>query len=578
MDRLPSARKIFSYLPYFLILLGSIIAFLPFLLENTWFKSHDGIRYILIFNEFKESFLHGQIYPRWQANMYGGYGYPSFTFYQPGYFYLLLIISFFIKGIIPLFFTSFVILFSLSGSGAYKLCRHFCDSFSSLCFAILYLCTPYIYVNLFVRGDLSELAAMLISPWPFYFLLSLKKSLNNEHPEKIVLNTLLLSLSLFAVIMTHPATALFLCPVIFILSITLCLDNNRFDLKLLKTALIGFILSVLLSSPYWITLFQLKSYASFGNIGQYFTSPSDHIVYWKQFISNAWHYTYSNPGPQDGMPFQLGFMHLSLSVFGFFLARRNKFIAVSFACYVVLIFLMSPLSIWIWKHAPIIPYIQFPWRILCVTAVLQLICFCGLGIVRENKSLAFKFVLLVILTFTVIFYHKQFIFIYDRNNVENVLNDYMHRRLVGFTGLNSENEFLPKFANLKGLKRARGNYPMAMMIPPEKMLPLPDNNPYHIHFSFSNNQRTHILINQFYFPGWVIKINGKSVSKNVIERNLSPGGLMVVVVESGDNQILEAYYDGPPYRRIRTIAVILLSSLLIMLLFKEFPLNSRRVA
>jgi len=572
-----TSRKIASLLPYILIILGSIFAFLPLLTGNVWPQSHDGMRYIFLFAEFKEAFLHGQIYPRWQANMYGGYGYPSFCFYQPGYFYLLLFISIFIKNSIALFSVSLMALFAISGIGAYKLCLHFSDRVTSMIITAIYLCTPYIYVNLFVRGDLSELAAMLISPWVFFLLLELKKKYTKQNFLGLLHCFMFLTIFLTCIIITHPATALFIFPCVFVISIATCFMDNRFESKLFKAFLLAHILSVILSSPYWITLFQLKTYASFDNSGDYFTRPFDHIVYWSQFFSNKWAYTFSNRGPIDGMSYQLGLIHFLLSFFGFLLARKNKIIAASFCLYILLIFCMSPFSIWLWQHAPIITYIQFPWRILSVTSTLQLLCMCGLGYFLSSKRSSIKYaVFLLIIASTLIVHHKQFTFIYDKTDIERSLEGYKNLRLLKFTGLNAENEFLPKDANLQKLRNARMNLPMILTSSKVETKALEGNNPYHIHYQFSNQKPFFLIINQFYFPGWVIKLNDEKLPTDMIERTLSPAGLMVVKALPGKDQTLEAYYDGPPYRRTRTLVVVVLVGMIALLFVREFKYLIRK--
>jgi len=404
MDKASLKFKFITRLPYLLIFGFCVYIFFPFIAENNWFKSHDGTKYFYLFFEFKETFLNGKIYPRWQANMYGGFGYPSFIFYQPGYFYLLLLISFLFKNMLHTFIVSLIVLFTLSGIGAYKLARQFCDRFVSLFIAMIYLSTPYIYVNLFVRGDLSELCAMLLSPWPFYLLFKIEKKYKDSN---VIVNTLLLAVFLSAIIVSHPATTLFFIPIFSFFCLLNSIRGKNINFALFKYYCIAISLSVLLSSPYWVTIFALKSYASFDSITSYWINPSTHVIYWKQFFSPFWGFKFSLPGTNDGVSFHLGTIHFILSLFGFLLCRKNKMIAASFILYLILIWLMSPMSTYVWKTVPIIGYLQFPWRLLSVTSSLQLLCLCGLGVFFRNKKQVTKILILLIILSLSLFVQKS---------------------------------------------------------------------------------------------------------------------------------------------------------------------------
>ena len=59
-------------------------------------------------------------------------------------------------------------------------------------------------------------------------------------------------------------------------------------------------------------------------------------------------------------------------------------------------------------------------------------------------------------------------------------------------------------------------------------------------------KNTRILINQFYFPGWIVRINGQTVPRSVLEAELTPDGRMTVPVHVTTACTLDAFYGGPP--------------------------------
>src|SRR5712692_6644014 len=70
---------------------GSIVALVPvaaLLLHRRLPHSFDVLRYLILSQLFSDAIAGGAWYPRWIPALNGGYGYPQFVFYQPGYFYL----------------------------------------------------------------------------------------------------------------------------------------------------------------------------------------------------------------------------------------------------------------------------------------------------------------------------------------------------------------------------------------------------------------------------------------------------------------------------------------------------------
>ena len=148
-------------IPALLIAL-SLVPLSPLLVSGTWPVSHEISRYIVLLDGFRDAFLHGILYPRWLPDLFGGYGYPTFCFYQPGFFYAALPFSFLPGYPLVTMYLALLLLFSLGTVGIYKLCAELSGRTVGLLCAALFVLTPYLYVNLYVRGDLSELAAMLL--------------------------------------------------------------------------------------------------------------------------------------------------------------------------------------------------------------------------------------------------------------------------------------------------------------------------------------------------------------------------------------------------------------------------------
>ena len=95
-----------------------------------------------------------------------------------------------------------------------------------------------------------------------------------------------------------------------------------------------------------------------------------HFVYLHQLFDPAWGYGMSLPGPNDGMSFSLGWSHVLVAVAAcVWMARQPKDanrVPMRFfsAAGVALCALMLPDAVGIRDHAPLLPYVEFPWRLL----------------------------------------------------------------------------------------------------------------------------------------------------------------------------------------------------------------------
>lgn len=71
-----------------LILLSELLVSNRYLTRAyNWPNSVEQHRYLVLQELFNDSMSHGVLFPRWLPDLFSGYGYPTFIFYPPGYFY-----------------------------------------------------------------------------------------------------------------------------------------------------------------------------------------------------------------------------------------------------------------------------------------------------------------------------------------------------------------------------------------------------------------------------------------------------------------------------------------------------------
>lgn len=340
-----------------------------------WPATFDHVRYLIHVEQFRSTFLAGFLYPRWLPDLFGNFGYPLFCFYQPGFFFLYLPFTF-----IPGYPTSSAYavqfcLFLAGAAGIYCIGRSVANRITGIFTALLFILTPYLYVNFYVRGDLSELAAMMILPWPIFFLLEIHRKAGGD---PLFGSTVGCIITLGLVVICHPAVGLFAYPLWCCLAGALtfsAVDRRRFAVS--ATCVAACVL--LITCPYWMPVFSLMSEASISNLTIGYYRAEYHTVEFHQFFDRTWGFGMSLPSDDDELSFQLGLPHFLLALGGAVAGRRHRFIQIAFGAYVLLILLMSPAGIPLWRSVGLMQKVQFPWRLLGLTATLQAICAMGLG-------------------------------------------------------------------------------------------------------------------------------------------------------------------------------------------------------
>lgn len=560
--RYPQAAAKFKWyygiLIYALIFLIAFAVLTPIIIPKAWPRTHEDMRYILVFDEFKDAVLKGVLYPRWLPDAFGGYGYPTFIFYQPSFFFAAMLFAFLPGYPLSTMYSTLVLLFFIGGAGVYKLCKELSGTLMGLFCSILFLLTPYLYVDLYVRGGLSELTAVLLCPWPIYFLTILKKRIEkNSFQAGAMLGV---AISLFAVIISHPATALFFCVVFGLTSIYISIYMGSFKKQFILKVFLSAGLGVVLSSPYWFTVFQMKKYIDLAPAVSGLYQAKFHVVYLHQFFSRFWGFGYSVlNSARDGMSFQLGLPHFLLAVVGMIWSRKDKIIQASFALYILLIFLMTNFSTMLWDKISLFKYVQFPWRILSVTALLQIICISGMkNILTKRKHQWIKVgMLLTILIISAVWYSNQFRINNYPYNASEELKKYRQTKLTLSHSFTIENELMPKTVSLGDIKQPRGNSPLILVEPPAEIKELKGNNNYRIRYEVKNKVPSVLTINQFYMPGWRVIVDGQDIPPSELESGLTKDGRMQFSLSSEKNHHIEAFYGGPPGWLARNIIIFI---------------------
>ena len=519
----------------------------PLLTSRVWPPSHDDARYAILLDHFRDVFTAGHWYPRWLPNLNGGYGYPTFVFYQPGFFFFSLPFTL-LPGYPDSTFRAVVwTLFVLGALGTYRLCREFSDWTTAFWCSVLFLCTPYLYVELYVRNDLSELTAMLACPWVLLYGFRIDRLVREGRSPAGAMGGLACALAF--IVYAHPAVALFAVPTFGLAFAYHAWSGTWADRRrVLVDTGCAFAGGLLLSAPYWVAVFEMQQWVDMSRVATDYFLPASHVVYWRQFFSNAWDFGRSVPASdQDTMSFQLGAPHFAFALVGAVLAFRSRAIRACFLAYVALLIVMSPLGRMLWA-LPVesLRQIQFPWRLLAITASLQAACAAGWS---RSKRLRWSLPILVLAAAWL--WNRPMFF--PRDGSSSLAEELHRQRALDLTTAQryaAVGEFRPLTATPDPRER-RAEPLVAWSGAP--LVPLPQDTPSHMRYRRADtSETTDATIHQLYLPGWRVAIDGRPIPREVLESTLTADGDMTVRMRPGARD-LEAYYDGPPGWRLRAV-------------------------
>lgn len=163
-------------------------------------ESHESYTYVARLLEFREQLSQGRLSPQWCGNYYGGLGSPQWSYYQPGLFYIASLAPPSVPATraLGMALGAFTLLGYLA---MYGLVAERFGRAAGWLSASAFLLGPYACSNLYIRGDLSEFAAMMILP---SILLGLTAWFDHGRPGAAVI----IAIAEAGLIVTHPCIGL----------------------------------------------------------------------------------------------------------------------------------------------------------------------------------------------------------------------------------------------------------------------------------------------------------------------------------------------------------------------------------
>lgn len=471
----------------------------------------DGPNHLYRFALLDWHVQHGDLYPRWFADLHYGFGAPVLNFYAPLSYYILLALHGILPSFPAAFLLGFVLSFPVAVCGAYLWARdQFESPLAGLTAASAYSLTPYTYFSIMDRAAHPELWGLAIAPWLFW--LALRAVRQPARATQIAL-----TLTYAALILTHNLSALLFTPILLAYVLLLLWPEWRafapIGVSFAHAALIAafFLLPFLMESQY-VQLQRAGLYdyaANFGSIGDLFSPP---VPFDPRHVTHP--RPISVPWPQ---------LMLAASAVAAVVRSRPRPgwapTVLAFALFAaLLIFMNAPASIPLWNILPLAKQIQFPFRLLGPTMLLLawlcgacVACLPALSLQRLFAPSSIAAFFFFTLTWT---FHAPFDrFPDDIRPADIIRGEIAYPSRLGTTNLQ---EFLPRWVNELPSpdavlpKYADSPIPSRVAELPVGVKIIDERNALNaIGLEYESTSDFALTFNIFYFPGWTATLDGQ---------------------------------------------------------------------
>jgi len=560
------------FLELLIVLIITIPSFVS-LLHPGYFSHHDDQHIARLFL-FDLGLKQGTLYPRWVGFLGFGFGFPLFNFYPP----LIYIIAelFHFAGVSLIWSIKLMLILGLVSAawGMYLFVKNLIGKLPALISSVLYTYFFYHAVVLYIRGAFAEFFTMSILPFLFLALFKLSK--------KPGLKTSIILGILFALlILAHPLIAL---PSVFYLGVTFVflIFFNKDKTGFLKYSVIAFLIGLGLSSFYWYPSLAERKFTTVDQISiKELFNYKIHYIYPSQFWYSPWGFGGSIAGPNDGMTFQLGKVHISFLVLSVILAiiyfaKKKKDTEKTSLYYFFLLFLFfslfmaTPFSSPVWNNIKYLWYLQFPWRFLTFVGLFISILG-GFGIYFLEKIFVWKkllsVIVIVLALVTVIKYSQYFKPQYYLAKTDLQLTTFNE---IAWNVSRTLLDFIPK-----GIKTTKSNLGTTIpaikrkdlprksyqIIPNEASVKVLENKFEEKSFLVTAYRNTQFQLNTFNFPGWTAYVDKEKVQIN----DNNDFKLITINIPMGQHQILFRFEDTD-VRKVGNVVSIVSFAFILMIL------------
>ena len=533
--------------PYLLLPVVAFAVIVP-LLFNSCSCGHDFDFHIVSWMEAARQFLHGNLQLHWAYTPAYNAGEPRFVFYPP----LSWTLGAMLGIVMPWTWTPIVytwLALTAAGASLYYLAKEFATPTAALLAAVFYIVNPYMLFTAYERTAYAELLAAAWIPLLLHAILR----------DRVTIPRIAIPVALLWV--TNAPAAVMGCYALALLTALRLIaakwgpsrTNAMSSAQLAVKAASGTLLGLGLAAFYLLPAAYERRFVQIGMAILPGMRIQDNFIFHRvpQIASDPFHDAVLHTASVVAAILIL--LTVAAVVLSYRQSRRtfsegvaNPLPTVSenssqglprtlgiFT--LVLVFLLTPLSGPIWSHAPEMAFLQFPWRLLAILAVVL-----SLALALVLSSLKIKPVFAA--GVAVVFAGALIATAYTAFRQGCDDPDMVQARLAAFrsnSGTDPTDEYTPVTADNDALGQKNPAYWLAQS-PSAAAPPDSASAPASMRLSVNVAAAQNLILNLRSYPNWRISRNGSVVSAR-LERD---DGLIAIPLPAGQSNIAITYVDG----------------------------------
>ena len=496
--------------------------------------SHDGPMHLARMPAYYKAIMEGQILPRWAAGFDYGYGTPLFSFYYHLPYLFAVPLMAVGMGLVASFKIILIASFVFSGIFMFAFSRElFGDIRKAYVATILYQFAPFHIIDLIVRGDTGEGLALTFLPLILFYITRMFHADDNK-PFVVPI-----SVATTLMILSHSTIGLMLFGVSVLFTLLIAPTNIK---RLYAWAGLG--LGVLFTTFFWLPIMMERKF-TYGDLFMKDMYTTHFAPLWMFFVPNL---TNTEKLQIGGIAVNFGIIP-TVSLFVALWQLYSKKIQKSSQQLVVLcliallasLFIMQPISTFLWSQISILRAFQFPWRFLNVT-VFAFAILGAVVLVKKNTTNVFIILILSISVLSTVTYWKPPLG-FDSVNEKSLWNYPLNTTFFG---------------EIDSIWSAgmRGKYPVHPFEIIEGRATI--QNPVKLgtrhSFSVIADTATKVVDNTQFFPGWRVFVDDKKTPIEFQDQNWR--GLITFAVPQGKHSVRVEFGDSPIRQVAQLVSVL----------------------
>jgi len=307
---------------------------------------------------------------------------------------------------------------------------------------------------------------------------------------------------------------------------------------------------------FWLPLIFERQFTYFNSIVSG-NELFNHFPTLGQLIYMPWGFGISVPGPADTMSFTLGPFQWLIILLAFLVKKRGFF----HWAFLGFVFLVLPVSGWLWKLFPVLNFVQFPWRLVLFLSLIG-------SYLAAISAKTYPKITVLFLAGAIIF---TLVTVRDQGHFNWPDDFYYHYPFTTTTQLEAMPRWFDAAKNSQLYGKPNKVFSLAgQKIEPEQIVWKTQQHRYQVIV----DQDDQLFERTAYFPGWAVTVDGQPQA--VIYDNQTYPGLIGYVVSAGTHQIVTQFSDSTPARKIGD-TVTLFSVLLLVLITLYYPYERKKV-